>query len=59
MRRLFSADGIVRQAIQQGKPQRYERDVKKKNAKKQICLNCKKPKCRGSCEKFRRERNKQ
>ena len=51
----FDADGTVKQAIQQGRPQRYKKDVEKKNVEKQICLNCKKPKCRGCSEKFKKK----
>lgn len=48
--RLFGADGTVSIAEKQGKPQKVK-DVSNENKKKQICLNCNKPKCTGNCKK--------
>lgn len=48
----FNVEGTVKLAEKQGKPQRT-RDVTEKNRIKEICLNCTKPKCTGSCEKVR------
>lgn len=33
------------------------KDVSKKNEEIEICLNCKKKKCRGYCNKFKEEKN--
>ena len=49
---LFNVNGTVSVAEEQGKRERIK-NVTKKNAKKQICLNCKKKKCRGNCKDFR------
>ena len=50
--RLFNEYGTVTLAEEQGKPQKTK-DVTKKNAKKQICLNCKKKTCSGYCKDFK------
>ena len=47
---LFNADGVVKLAEKQGKKQK-PKDVTKKNAEKEICLNCKDPECNGYCKK--------
>lgn len=54
--RMFKADGTVNVAEKQGKPQKVK-DVRKKNEEMKICLNCKKKKCNGYCEKFKEEKN--
>lgn len=50
--RMFKADGTVNVAEKQGKPKK-EKDVSKKNKGIEICLNCKKKKCKGYCEFFK------
>ena len=48
----FNADGVVRLAEKQGKPQK-PKDVTEENRKKQICLTCNKPKCKGNCKRVK------
>jgi Fe-S-cluster-containing dehydrogenase component len=47
----FKSHGYIMTAPKQGRKQK-ERDVTEKNRIKDICLNCKDPKCSGSCRKF-------
>ena len=59
--RLFNAHGRIDIAEKQGKPQKKKEKIKKEEIA--ICLNCKKPKCNGNCEKVkkglhRKEKNK-
>ena len=49
--RMFKADGAVNVAEKQGKPKK-PKDVSKKNEEIEICLNCKKKKCNGTCKHF-------
>ena len=48
----FNAEGTVKLAEKQGKPQKLK-DVSEKNRIKEICLNCTKPKCNGNCKKIK------
>ena len=55
-REYLIKNGVANQAIKQGKKQR-EKDVRKKNKIKDICLNCTKENCNGNCAEYRRIKN--
>ena len=55
-REYLIKNGVANQAIKQGKKQR-EKDVRKKNKIKDICLNCTKENCNGNCDEYRRIKN--
>lgn len=54
-REYLIKNGVASQAIKQGKKQR-EKDVRKKNKIKDICLNCTKEKCNGNCAEYIKQR---
>lgn len=53
--RLFNDDGTIRLTDERGKPKK-KKIVNKKNEGIEICLNCKKKKCNGYCNKFKEEK---
>lgn len=52
MKSYFGANGTVKLATKQGKPEQIK-DVQIENEIKNFCLNCTKEKCNGDCKDIR------
>jgi hypothetical protein len=56
----YSRKNVFKQAVKQGRPEtpKNKEEIERINKEKEICLNCPKKTCSGSCFRFIKARDK-